>query len=214
MFWPLSGPHGAEGNHHKNADKDHSTRNKTSAGLLALEAPEQISSTVISCCVWLSGRKGELFLYPESTANISSPKTNRTSWDIEMNSTVLKKKKQNRTVPNTSQFCTNITYLRFFWARLSSKNLYFWYCSSNFFRTTSAVSFPGCFIKESTSSLKGRKTLSVTRALQKSSVLSNRELHQRWKEYFPAVFTGALLAAASVLPMPNATQQEKPSDQG
>lgn len=45
-------------------------------------------------------------------------------------------------------------YLSFFWDRLSSMYLYFWYCSSNFVRTASAVSLPGCFMKESTSSCK------------------------------------------------------------
>lgn len=45
-------------------------------------------------------------------------------------------------------------YLSFFWDRLSSMYLYFWYCSSSFVRTASAVSLPGCFIKDSTSSCK------------------------------------------------------------
>lgn len=32
--------------------------------------------------------------------------------------------------------------------------LYFWYCSSSFLSAESAVSLPGCFIKESTSACK------------------------------------------------------------
>lgn len=48
-------------------------QNKRSAGLLALEAPYQISSNAISCCTWFSGRrKGKLFLYPKSTSTSAS----------------------------------------------------------------------------------------------------------------------------------------------
>ena len=39
--------------------------------------------------------------------------------------------------------------------RLASKNLYFLYCSSNLFSTSSTVPLPGCFINWSTSSCGG-----------------------------------------------------------
>lgn len=46
----------------------------------------------------------------------------------------------------------SLWYLSFFCDRLSSMYLYFWYCSSSFLSTASAVSLPGCFMKVSTSS--------------------------------------------------------------